>query len=118
MKSFIKSQLLQIKQGGFVVLFRKIILTLPILLMLPLYLPVLMVIHMIRPWFLVRWGRLFSSRIGHFAASTELYLCEQEAGINVPKQRYVDLFYMAYQPISNQQLAVMWKRVLPHIWPA
>ena len=121
MKTFIKRQSLQIKQGGWVVLFRKSELPLPILLLLPLCIfaiPILFILRMIRPWFLVRMHGLVSSTLGHFAGNTELYLCEQETGINVPKQRYVDLAYMAYKPICNQQLAAMWKRVLPHIWPA
>ncbi len=85
---------------------------------LPLYalaVPVVVAIRMIRPWFLVRFGCLMSTRIGHFAADTELYLCERDAGINLPAQRHVDLFYMI-KPICNQQLATMWKRVL-HVWP-
>jgi len=76
---------------------------------------VVVVIHLIRPWVLVRWGELPSPRIGHFAANTELYLCERDAGINVPKQRHVDVFFME-PPICNQQLATMWKRVL-RVWP-
>jgi len=59
---------------------------------------------------------LNSPRIGHFAVNTEIYLCEQDAGINVPQQRYIDLFVMS-KPICNSQLATMWKRVL-HIWPS
>jgi len=75
----------------------------------------LVVIRLIRPWYLVRIGRLMSERIGHFAANTEMYLCERDAGINVPEKRHVDLFYMT-EPISNRQLATMWKRVLI-TWP-
>jgi putative glycosyltransferase (TIGR04372 family) len=33
-------------------------------------------------------------------------------GINIPNQRHIDIFYMAYEPICNQQLAIMWKRVI------
>jgi putative glycosyltransferase (TIGR04372 family) len=86
---------------------------------LPLYalaVPVVLGLRLIRPWFLVRWGRLNSSRIGHFAANTELYFCEKDAGINVPRQRYADLFCMEHGPISNLQLALMWKRTL-RVWP-
>lgn len=100
-------------------LFRKMKQPLQILLKLPFYIlavPVVLVIRLIRPWFLVRWVALSSTRIGHFAANTEMYLCERDAGINVPKQRHVDLFYMG-GPICNQQLAVMWKRVL-RVWPS
>jgi len=85
---------------------------------IPLYvlaLPAVMVVRLIRPLLLVRFGFLYGNRIGHFAANTELYLCERDAGINVPQQRYVDLFYMV-PPVCNQQLAKMWKRIM-HIWP-
>ena len=119
-RTFIERQLLQIQQGGRAVLFRKMKRALWMLLTLPLYIlsvPVVLVFRLIRPWLLVRWGCLISSRIGHFAGNTELYLCERDAGINVPRQRHVDLFYMGYRPICNQQLAIMWKRVL-RIWPS
>ena len=84
----------------------------------PLLIPailVVLVIRLIRPWLLVRWSTLQSSRIGHFSLNTEVYYCEREAGINLPSQRYVDCFFMD-QVIANKQLANMWKRVL-HIWP-
>jgi putative glycosyltransferase (TIGR04372 family) len=71
---------------------------------------------LMKPWLLVRVGSLDSHRLGHFASNTELYLCEREAGINKPMQRSVDLFHMT-QPICNQQLVIMWKRVL-RVWPA
>lgn len=119
-KNFIKRNLLQIQQGGYVVLFQKVRRALKIILELPLSIlavPIVIVIRLISPWFLVRWGGLISSRIGHFAANTELYLCERDVGINVPIKRHVDLFYMAYNPICNRQLAIMWKRVL-RIWPS
>jgi len=77
--------------------------------------PIVVIVRLIRPWLLVRWGSLISSRIGHFVANTELYLCERDAGINMPMQRHVDLFYME-RSICNQQLAIMWKRLL-RIWP-
>jgi putative glycosyltransferase (TIGR04372 family) len=81
----------------------------------PAYIPALMIIvftRMIRPFYLVRFGVLLSNRIGHFAANTELYLCERDANINVPKNKiYLDLFYME-EPISNHQLAKMWRPLL------
>ncbi len=85
--------------------------------------PMVVVIRLIRPLILVRFGLLISDRIGHFAANTELYLCERDAGINLPHQKYfVDIFsprYVfrtRYRPISNRQLLLMWKRVL-YIFP-
>jgi putative glycosyltransferase (TIGR04372 family) len=75
-----------------------------------------LVIRMIKPWFLVRVGLLNSSRIGHFAANTELYLCERSAGINIPNRRYMDIFFLEYETLCNRQLLIMWKRKL-RIWP-
>lgn len=109
--SFIERQIAQIrKEGGRAVLFRKMkrVLELPLFI---LAIPVVAVTRLIKPWLLVRGGGLFSPRLGHFAGNTELYLCERDAGINMPRQRHVDLFFMR-RPISNQQLAKMWKRVL------
>ena len=93
-------------------LFRKIF-------KIPLYIsaifPVIF-IRLIKPWLLVRIGLLNSSRIGHFAANPELYLCELNAGINVPNQRYIDIFFIEYGTLCNQQLLIMWQRKL-RIWP-
>jgi putative glycosyltransferase (TIGR04372 family) len=86
---------------------------------LPAYLlavPALLVVRLLARWYLVRFDVLVSHRLGHFAANTEIYLCERDAGINVPAQRHVDLFCM-YTPVSNRQLATMWRRVL-RVWPA
>lgn len=119
MIGFFARQIVQIRQGGGVELWRKIKLAKPILLRLPLYIlatPAVVVIRLMKPWLIVRLGRLISTSIGHFAANTELYCCERDAGINMPMQRSIDLFYLE-RPICNQQLTVMWKRVL-RIWPA
>jgi putative glycosyltransferase (TIGR04372 family) len=116
--TFIERQITQIQQGGQAVLLGKMKRALQILIKLPLYIfavPVVFLLRLIRPWLLVRWGGLISTRIGHFIANTEMYLCERDADINVPKQRHIDLFYMG-GPICNQQLAIMWKRVL-RVWP-
>lgn len=116
MKSFIQRQITQIRQGGHAVLFRKMkLLLLKVLFLVPA-IPAVMVIRLIKPWLLVRYGQCPSVRIGNFAANTEMYLCERDAGINKPMQRHVDLFFVV-NPICNQQLLIMWKRVL-RIWPA
>ena len=56
-----------------------------------------------------------SNRIGHFAKETELIYLENKEKINVPDQKYLDLFYFN-KYISNHQLAKMWKRNL-YIFP-
>jgi len=54
---------------------------------------------------------LFSSRIGHFAANTEIYLSEKDNGINVPDSKYVDIFFLDKR-VCNIHLLKMWKRIL------
>ncbi len=111
MTKYFKSQLVQIIKGGRAVLIRKIILAAQLI---PAFLLV-MLIRLIKPFLLVRWGEMSSPRIGHFAANTELYLCERDANINVPKQRHLDIFLM--DPlICNLQLEKMWRRVI-RVWP-
>jgi putative glycosyltransferase (TIGR04372 family) len=75
-------------------------------------LPLAICLRILSPLLLIRLGRLISSRIGHFAANTELYLCEKKSGINIPKQLFFDIFYFAEKPLCNVQLARMWKRNL------
>ena len=112
---FLNRQLIQVRKGGLRVLTRKIksviFITLNILGCV-LAIPFMIVLRLIRPIVLVRIGNLISSRIGHFTANTEMYLCEQETGINVPKQRYIDLFYLHHEPICNEQLLKIWRRQL------
>jgi putative glycosyltransferase (TIGR04372 family) len=126
MIQFIKFQVRQIQQGGALILARKSKLLFNLLkrelefTLLPIYvlaIPAVLIIRLIKPWLLVRLGDLRCISIGHFAANTELYFCERDAGINVPNRRHIDIFYMRYRPICNQQLATMLKRVL-RIWPS
>ena len=86
---------------------------------LPFYIfaiPMILLIRLIRPWILIRLGSIASQRIGHFAGDVEVYLCEKDAGINVPNQLYFDIFFWP-TPECNKQLAIMWQRVL-NVWPA
>ena len=111
-KTFFERQIMHMRKGGRAAFFSKI-------KRLPSYLlaiPFVIVIRLIRPVLLVRFGKMRSERIGHFALNTEWYLCERDAGINVPSSWYVDIFFYG-PPVSNMQLAKMWKRVL-RVWPA
>lgn len=109
--NFIHRQICEIQAGGPRVFARKI----EVFSLCILAVPLVVAARLIRPWLLIRVGALIASRIGHFAANTEMYIYERYAGINAPKQRYIDLFYFS-KPICNQQLAAMWRRVL-NIWP-
>lgn len=111
---FIKRQIGQIKQGGRAALVKKARLALNAALNLPallLAVPVVLVVRLLRPVLVLRAGALKASRIGHFALNTEVYQCECDAGINTPTGLHADFFYLE-EPISNQQLAKMWRRLL------
>ncbi len=56
-------------------------------------LPVLLLIILISPLILIRWYGITSHRIGHLIEDTTLYFCKKQAGYNVPKQHYIDIFY-------------------------
>ena len=124
--SFFKRQSVQIKKEGWSVYFdRKFILLKKIsvyfILHIPFYflaIPVVSIVRLIRPWFLIRFEELCSDCIGHLASNTELYLCERDAEINVPKgvKRYVDFFYVNPEDICNKYLLLKWKELL-HILP-
>lgn len=91
--------------------FRKILTFSLVILPAILAIPIVIIIRLLRPIVLVRFIGLSSSRIGHFAADTELYLCEQDAGMH--GKRTLDFFYYSWPVyVCNQQLKKMWARVL------
>lgn len=110
-KYFLRFQIHFIKQGGGEVFLQKCL----SLFMFPAFPFFIIMVRLLRPWINFRFGPIFSSRIGHFAGNTEVYLCERDAGINVPSRRCIDIFYY-YSPICNTQLKRMWDRVL-HVIP-
>tara|TARA_B100001964_G_scaffold53212_1_gene60298 strand:- start:278 stop:1603 length:1326 start_codon:yes stop_codon:yes gene_type:complete len=102
----------QIKKGGIIVIIKKLRFLIFLILQIPIYLisiPLIILIRLIRPWFLIRWAALLSNRIGHFSVNTELYCCERDAGINLPSQKYLDIFYIK-KLVCNKQLEKMWRR--------
>lgn len=114
---FVRRQFEQIHREGAPALYRKMrkaawwaIVGIPALL-------AVLALRLIRPLVLVRFYAMTSDHIGHFAGDTEHYLCERDAGINVPSRRHLDVCFMGERPVCNEQLASMWRRVL-HVWPA
>ena len=117
--NFLKRQVAQIIKGDLLVISNKLKIIYPHLIYFPMYvlsIPFVMIIRLIGPIFLIRWQGICASRIGEFAANLELYLCEKELGLNLPSQFYFDIFFVEHVPICNQQLHLMWKRIL-RIWP-
>lgn len=103
---FISDQIVKNKEGGLFLLTRNLIL----FLLTPFLVLIVLFIRLLRPLILIRFGELISSRIGHFAANTEVYLCERDLGMH-GRQRSLDIFYIN-SPICNRQLMKMWSRAL------
>lgn len=75
-------------------------------------LPFTLVLILLFPVVKIKLIRLCSDRIGHYALNTEFLLCYLDEMKQVDKKtKYV--FYTIDAPISNQQLHIMWKRILP-----
>jgi len=121
---FLKIQKKQFRKERERYFFRKILLLwrmfIYFVVHLPFYffaIPIVLAIRFVRVWFLIRFTHLSTSRIGHFCANTELYLCERDAGINIPQgKRCIDFFYLEWKKVCNKQLLLMWKRLL-YIFP-
>lgn len=64
--------------------------------------------------YLVRFGELFSTRIGHLAGNLECYLCERDAGMH---SRTFDIFVPQRGRVANEQLLRMCRRTV-RMWPA
>ncbi|MDA9233981.1 TIGR04372 family glycosyltransferase [Candidatus Pelagibacter sp.] len=111
----IKKHINQIKNGGLIVIIKKLRTTFYLLTQAPFYLfsiLLLVLIYLIRPWLLIRWYGLTCSRIGHFALDTELYFCRRDAKINQPSQKYIDIFFLGNKYVCNKQLLKMFRRKL------
>ncbi len=106
--SFIYDQIAQVYQGGALVFFKKVGKLLSIIPHVLIALPIVILIRLLRPWVIVRFAQLHTSRIGHLAGIYELYLCERDAGMHSPKHH--DIFYIL-PPICNYQLKKMYERV-------
>lgn len=110
-----KHHLGQIRRGGPKILLRKTTTMIryhrvihALLLFIPL-LPLVMLVRLLRPLILIRFGSLENRRLGHYAANTELYLCERDAGLQ-PKKGF-DFFFNDDPSFScNKQLDKMWRR--------
>ena len=86
---FLTRQIAQLRRGGWPVLTSKLREVrrqcVEAILMVPAV-AVVLVLRAMRPWVLVRLHSLSDKNIGHLAGNTELYLCERDAGINVPSR--------------------------------
>jgi putative glycosyltransferase (TIGR04372 family) len=106
MKNFFSSQIEQISVAGFFVLFTKIkniLILLYYIFFLLIFFPIYIITILISPYILIRFGFIYTSRIGHFVGNTELYLLESKEEINIKKIRHID-FFVTDGHISNNFL--------------
>ncbi len=99
----ISRQWKQIQQGGVGVWCKKFWM----MLMVVLALPVALIIRLVRPFILIRFGDLNATRLGHFATNTALYTAYRHCS----RSNTLDIFYYT-TPISNHQMKKMWDRTL------
>ena len=77
--------------------------------------PIVLLIIIIRPFILIRFGSLYSYRIGHFAADTEAYLCNLD---EKPHKAQIDIISCP-KIVCNKHLKKMWARtfrIFPGSW--
>lgn len=109
---YLRRQIRDIEYGGLRVAARKAGTGVRWLFDFLLGLPVVAVIRLLRPLILIRFNPIYCDRMGHLVEFTDLYLCAQDAGINVPDRRYIDISFFTSRIIPNAQIGKMWQRVL------
>ena len=71
--------------------------------------PLVLLIVLVRPLVLLRFGAMVSDRIGHFLIDVEAYVCARDR--KKPSRRTVDIIGCP-DPVCNIQLKAMWERTL------
>ena len=72
------------------------------------FIPIFLIIRILRPFIIIRFDYLNATRIGHFSQNTEIYLAEKKLLDNKNK-KYLD-FFSFIEPISNTFLEKIIKR--------
>ena len=95
----------RLKQKG---LFYSLIYIFENIITMMLILPAYVIMVLVRPWKLIKIGSLQGSRIGHFVANTELFLCRKD--LNWESQKSINIFTV--YNVCNEQLLLMWSRLI------
>ena len=111
---FLLRQVSHIKEGGFLVVVRKLRFLLSIIISILLTfpaIPIVIIMRILRPFVVIRLGSLDLTRIGALCHA-EWYLCNHYANTNC--NRYLDIFYYvkSCMPIANSPWLKMWKRLV------
>lgn len=111
-----KSQVLQIRNSKTNVLnhkIKKLILFSSIFILTLIFFPLFLIIRLLSKFILIRFAKLDSRRIGHFASEVNTYLCTFKK-----KTKFQYDFFYAEKPLCNNVLLKMYRRyinVLPRI---
>ena len=95
-KTYWFRQFSQIKEEGIEALWRKLKTVSRKFIMLILnflVIPIVLILRVIKPFYWIRFGWLFGSRIGHFAFDVEYYLTERKLGLHPEKAN--DIFFLS-----------------------
>ena len=95
-KKYLDGQIYQIRKKGFKIFIKKIFKLIFIIIKIPIYILSLfffILIKLISPLLLIRVGRFRTAKLGHLSEEFEIYLCEKKLKINVPKKKYLDIFF-------------------------
>ena len=111
---FIRKQIYDARQFGPQILIKRGYLASKIIIGLLLAVVPLIVVRLLRPVVVLRFGKLISHRIGPYVAEPEVYLSELEAGMH--GGRFIDIFHNE-RFISNSQVKIMWGRTLKVVQP-
>ncbi len=109
---FCQQQFYQIQRGGWWVFVRKLrslLRRLSFLTGIIATAPLVLLLVVIRPYLLVRFGRIRSERIGHFAHDVEAYLCALDR--KKPDRHIIDIIGCP-EPVCNRHLRAMWARII------
>lgn len=113
---YVNRQVNEISHGGFPVLFRKLekfLLSNGLVILSIGLLPIVFLIRVISPLFLIRWFKFHNLKIGHHAGDTELHLCEQKNKIKVPgDKKYFNIYFNQFRNSANKELEKLWMRQL------
>lgn len=116
MRSF-RTQIRQIRNEGFTAVVRKARILLKLIPDLPgalLATPIVVLVRLLRPFVVIRFGPIRSPNFGHFVSEPEMYLSKRDMGLDDP--RTIDIHYYTSRPgglpFCNLQLKKMWDRTI------
>jgi putative glycosyltransferase (TIGR04372 family) len=112
LNNFLRKQIVDIQCGGINSFFRKffsLIYYLSEILLTILFFPLFIIIRIISPFILLRFSKLQTARIGHFAVDTHLYILNK---IKKRNDNSIDFLYVDYRWICNKELLLFFKKYL------